>query len=279
VGRVQVVSAERVLRVGIDIHADEIITTHENDRAHVVFLDGTSLTVAPNAELKIDKYIYDPASKSGDISISMTKGVFRLVGGRISKKSEVQITTPSASIGVRGGIGMFTVDGQQTKAQFLFGISMVVSAHGHSETAVRPGTQIITNFGGFPGAPGLIPVGGVTQPMSLLQGKSSSGGGDKSADEQAKSSGFSAHNSGQGVTTPPTLSPQNQNLESITQALSTAGVQQSTQGRTPPSSTTTTVVSGTISPPPPPPPPPPPICHDYDHDRDHDHDRDFHRRH
>ncbi|HXZ08609.1 MAG TPA: hypothetical protein VEI25_11170, partial [Paraburkholderia sp.] len=40
---------ERILRIGIDVQADEVVTTHENDRAHLVFLDGTSLTVGPNA--------------------------------------------------------------------------------------------------------------------------------------------------------------------------------------------------------------------------------------
>ena len=37
--------AERVLRIGVDVQANEIITTNANDRAHLLFLDGTSLTV------------------------------------------------------------------------------------------------------------------------------------------------------------------------------------------------------------------------------------------
>ncbi len=37
--------AERVLRIGIDVQANEVITTNARDRAHLVFLDGTSLTV------------------------------------------------------------------------------------------------------------------------------------------------------------------------------------------------------------------------------------------
>jgi hypothetical protein len=41
--------AERILRLGIDVQTGETITTQANDRTHVVFLDGTSLTVGPNA--------------------------------------------------------------------------------------------------------------------------------------------------------------------------------------------------------------------------------------
>src|SRR5678815_5625227 len=55
--------AQRVLRIGIDVQANEVITTNANDRAHLVFLDGTSVTVGPNAQLTIDKFVYDPNTK------------------------------------------------------------------------------------------------------------------------------------------------------------------------------------------------------------------------
>src|SRR5690242_10961497 len=46
--------AERVLRIGIDVQANELITTNANDRAHLVFLDGSSLTVGPNGQIPLD---------------------------------------------------------------------------------------------------------------------------------------------------------------------------------------------------------------------------------
>jgi len=95
---------ERTLRVGVDMEADEKVTTKENDRAHLVFLDGTSLTVGPNSSLVIDKYVYDPEKKTGEMALTVSKGTLRFVGGVISKKSEVKVTTPSASMGIRGGI-------------------------------------------------------------------------------------------------------------------------------------------------------------------------------
>src|SRR5262245_23515075 len=61
---------ERVLRIGIDIQANELVTTGTTDRAHLVFLDGSSLTVGPNAQLTIDKFVFDPATKTGDLAIS-----------------------------------------------------------------------------------------------------------------------------------------------------------------------------------------------------------------
>jgi hypothetical protein len=193
------VDAERILRVGIDVVADETITTHANDRAHLVFLDGTALTVSPNARLKIDRFVYDPASQTGDIAITATRGVFRLVGGKISKSNAITVQTPSASLGLRGGISLFTVDPQQTTAQFLFGKSLVVTGNGHTEKATRPGTEILAVTGMAPGAPVAIPPGVLTQPLRLLEASQSST--DRKPDATAKQSGFSDRNSG-GTWTP-----------------------------------------------------------------------------
>src|SRR6516225_11031856 len=92
---------ERVLRIGIDVQANEVVTTKANDRAHLVFLDGTALTVGPDARLTIDKFVYDPNTKTGDLAITASQGVLRLVGGKISKTNAIKINTPAGTIGIR----------------------------------------------------------------------------------------------------------------------------------------------------------------------------------
>ncbi|NDH63106.1 MAG: hypothetical protein EBY18_15990 [Alphaproteobacteria bacterium] len=160
--------AERILRVGIDVQASERVTTKANDRAHVVFLDGTALTVGPNSVLVIDKYVYDPNRKTGDMALSTTKGVFRFVGGSISKNSEVVVTTPSATIGIRGGIATIEVaDGGSTRATFIYGDSLRVTNQGVTQTATRNGSQITASAGEKPTPPAILPPGRMpaTQPF------------------------------------------------------------------------------------------------------------------
>lgn len=188
--------AERVLRVGVDVQANEVITTQANDRAHLMFLDGTSLSVGPNAQLTIDKFVYDPSTKTGDLAINASKGVFRLVGGKISKTNAITVTTPSSTIGIRGGISIFNVDLQQTMSIFVFGISMTVSAGGKLEMVTRPGFQVTTFFGGLPGLATAVPQGALGALFAQLEG--TRGGGQGGADQAAQSSGFSGANSGQG---------------------------------------------------------------------------------
>lgn len=151
---------ERVLRIGIDVQANERITTRTDDRAHVVFLDGTALTIGPNSALVIDKYVYDPNRKAGDIALNVTRGTFRFVGGAISKNNEVTIKTPSATIGIRGGIVTFSVsDSGATTANFLYGDSMRVTALGSTQTATRNGSEITVPVGAAPTPPSLVPLG------------------------------------------------------------------------------------------------------------------------
>jgi len=110
---------ERVLHVGIDVTAGEVVTTGAADRAHLLFLDGTALTISNQAQVTLDRFVYDTDQKLGDLAITATKGVFRLVGGRISKKTPITVVTPSATLTIRGGIAMFSVEPSKTVATFI----------------------------------------------------------------------------------------------------------------------------------------------------------------
>ena len=222
--------AERVLRIGIDVQANELITTKANDRAHLVFLDGTSLTVGPDAQLTIDKFVFDPDTKKGELAINASKGVFRLVGGKISKTSPISITTPSSTIGIRGGIAYFDVKKSETISSFLFGISMLVSAQGKSENVTRPGSFVTTLYGHAPGMPALLPPGGLTNILAQLEGSTNSnkqgsnnGKGDKKGSADKGAQGFGNSNSGQGPGTPNVnvaFTPPNTNSNVLTNAVS-----------------------------------------------------------
>src|SRR5262249_21655753 len=244
---------ERVLRIGIDVQANEIVTTHSNDRAHLVFLDGTALTVGPNARLTIDKFVYDPNSKTGDLAITASQGVLRLVGGRISKTNPITINTPAGTIGIRGGIGMFGVTSGKTTAAFLFGNSMTVTGGGQTQTMTRANSFSIVNTGASPSLPALLLPGALDNLMGALSlaNNNSGKGGASGADGKSQSSGFSGSNSGGQPGGPPTTgNPPNTNNNTFTQAVSNPNPASN------PTPQNTTPVSTDTTPPPPPPPTP-----------------------
>ncbi|WP_428678697.1 FecR family protein [Reyranella sp.] len=161
----------RTLRVGIDVFGNERVVTGAADRAHLVFLDGSGLTVGANSELVIDKFVFDPNRNVGELAVNATKGALRFVGGAISKKGEVIIRTPSAHIGVRGGIVTVTVgaDGSTT-ATFLFGDRMTVSNAVGTQRAVRYGSQIFVPAGGAaPLEPVILPPNSLQAYLALFE--------------------------------------------------------------------------------------------------------------
>src|SRR5258705_2997756 len=107
----------------------------------MLFLDGSALTVGPNSDVVLDEFVYDPSTETGKLAVSATRGVLRLVGGKISKTEPVTLRTPTATLGIRGGIAIYD-NGQ---ASFLFGKSMTVEARQPDGSVApveltRPGT-------------------------------------------------------------------------------------------------------------------------------------------
>jgi hypothetical protein len=92
------------LSVGTSIVVKERVKTSAAGSTQILFPDQSSLNVGANSDMVIDEYYYDPNAQTGNIVASATKGVLRYVGGQISHTSGATITTPSAVLGIRGGI-------------------------------------------------------------------------------------------------------------------------------------------------------------------------------
>lgn len=82
------------------------IATGPSSRLQVLLLDHTNFTVGANARLKVDRFVYDPAKNASAVGLSVTRGAFRFMSGKPlhANPGQSQITTPVASIGIRGTI-------------------------------------------------------------------------------------------------------------------------------------------------------------------------------
>ena len=220
---------ERTLYVGLDMTADEKVTTKDNDRAHLVFLDGTSLTVGPNSNVVIDKFVYDPNTKTGEMALNVSRGTLRFVGGVISKKSEVKITTPLASMGIRGGILTVGVaPNGSTIANFLYGTWFSMTSQGVTRTTDRPGQQITVAPGAPPTPPVPIPPGSFTSYVASFEQSASPQGSRQGA-------GATSRNPGGRSGTPggPGNGPATRPTAAIVNALANTGLRRLNSGMTP----------------------------------------------
>ena len=91
------------INVGDGVLRDETVQTGADSAARFVMADSTNLSLGANASLKLDRTVFNDERSYRDIAIRLTSGAFRFVTGH-SEKTAYKITTPLATIGVRGTI-------------------------------------------------------------------------------------------------------------------------------------------------------------------------------
>ncbi|HKF72942.1 MAG TPA: FecR family protein [Stellaceae bacterium] len=130
----------RELGIGNDVVFNERIATTATGQADILFLDRSALTVGPNSDLVIDEFVYSPDTGTGKLAASATKGVFRFVGGALSKNPDsVSIKTPAAIVGVRGAVVLLVVNANGGGTLYLLygDQASVSSAGGHVDLRRR----------------------------------------------------------------------------------------------------------------------------------------------
>ncbi len=97
--------------VGVNVKSmDEAVTA--NGTMRIDFVDETRVELTQQSRLVIDEFVYDPANDIGSLSIKASLGTVRYASGQIAKKykQNVKISTPSATIAVRGTDFVMVVD-------------------------------------------------------------------------------------------------------------------------------------------------------------------------
>jgi ferric-dicitrate binding protein FerR (iron transport regulator) len=140
--------APKPIRTGDAVFQDQTVQTAARSSAQLLFRDQTALTVGPASRVKLDRFVYDPNRRTGDIVINATKGAFRFVSGA-ARSSSYKIRTPVASIAVRGTIFDTFIALEATVAVLVEG-SITVCARGSRRCVPvsRPGEFAIVRANG-----------------------------------------------------------------------------------------------------------------------------------
>jgi hypothetical protein len=116
----------KLVEAGYQIIQNHTIETDEIGKAQMLLLDGTAFSVGPNSSVVLDRFIYNPETAEGSLEVT-ARGLLRIVGGKVTKKQPALIRTNSATVGIRGGIGIVQTEGSQVNATFLYGEEMTVT--------------------------------------------------------------------------------------------------------------------------------------------------------
>jgi hypothetical protein len=100
---------------GMHLLVDDILQTSADGRLGVIFQDGTRISVGPGTELKIDRFVYEPAEGRFGLLLRLTQGVLTYISGKIAHFSpeSVSVQTPVGVVGLRGTHFAVSIEGMQ----------------------------------------------------------------------------------------------------------------------------------------------------------------------
>ncbi|MGI9395473.1 MAG: FecR family protein [Boseongicola sp.] len=156
------------IKAGMKIDSGDLIETDSKGIVQLVFKDDTKIAVGPNASMIVDASMMRGSKRARNFAVKALGGSFRFISGK-SDSSAYSISTPNATMGIRGTAFDFWVDGNsQTAIALLEGqvrmcesgggcavisgrCSLVTAVQGRAivrQTEVKPAAQILV--AGFP---------------------------------------------------------------------------------------------------------------------------------
>jgi hypothetical protein len=91
----------RELAKGSELYAGDTVIASGGGNVQIILNDGTRLIVGPASRLVIETYLLRNEKTASKVAVKALRGYFRFITGS-SAKSAYAISTPSATIGIRG---------------------------------------------------------------------------------------------------------------------------------------------------------------------------------
>ncbi len=125
IGRAEI---KQTLQLGGEIRSKDIVRTGQRCRLQIMFTDNTIISLGPVSEFIVKDYAWDETARQGKMTSEVKEGVFRILGGSITKKSPEQFITetPGATIGIRGSMYAGSVRDGQLRVVFQGGRGIYV---------------------------------------------------------------------------------------------------------------------------------------------------------
>ena len=150
------------LKLKDDIYLNDTVVTFSDSTLGVTFNDATTFNLKANASIKVDDFVYQDGGQQNSALFDVAKGTVAFVASAVAKTGNMKITTPTATLGIRGTTGLVEVNGSGAGAH---NIKLYPDPDGHVgsiEVADRNGARLGTltrGASGFtirPGAGGRI---------------------------------------------------------------------------------------------------------------------------
>jgi hypothetical protein len=97
------------LKIKDDIYLNDIVQTGAASALGITFIDATTFNLKANTQITIDTYVYEDGGKQNAGIFDVAKGTAAFAAAAVAKTGDMKITTPTATLGIRGTTGLVEV--------------------------------------------------------------------------------------------------------------------------------------------------------------------------
>jgi hypothetical protein len=102
-------NASTALKLKDDIFLNDVLQTSAKSALGVTFNDSTTFNLTANARITVDKFVYEERGKANAALFNVAKGTVAFVAAAVAKTGDMTISTPTATLGIRGTSGLVEV--------------------------------------------------------------------------------------------------------------------------------------------------------------------------
>lgn len=124
-------NATTPLQIRDDIYPNDVVATAATSSLGITFTDGTTFNLRANASITIDAYVYEDGGKQNNALFDVVKGTAAFVAASVAKTGDMRISTPTATLGIRGTTGLVEVPEATNATSNNVGIKLYPDADGH----------------------------------------------------------------------------------------------------------------------------------------------------
>lgn len=97
------------LKLQDDIFLNDVLLTSANSALGVTFNDATTFNLTANARITVDSFVYEDGGKQNNALFDVARGTVAFAAAAVAKTGDMKISTPTATLGIRGTTGLVEV--------------------------------------------------------------------------------------------------------------------------------------------------------------------------
>lgn len=123
-------NAATPLQLRDDIFANDLVETAAKSKLGITFNDATTFNLSASAKITIDSYVYEEGGKENGALFDVAKGTVAFVAAAVARTGDMRISTPTATLGIRGTTGLIEVPEGATATSTNVAIKLYPDADG-----------------------------------------------------------------------------------------------------------------------------------------------------